>query len=304
MLCRGCCEGLFSDNDCCCFFPPPSGEWSSVRNYSRGDAVTHGDQWYISMVNNNQGNEPSPVSLVWYMYTNCGNNSWNSTQPFGGLGRTPKYYSVSVSQSLYIYYNLPPYGYYTCSKTFTLDSPVICAKMTSYGHTCVWRGFGKFTTETSGSDNGTPFPTGVGRGIVEIWLNLSGLSLAHSFPAVVIQENDEYCDEKALWPHWIDADAELACNTSGSQQFSSNSSGDHGSYNQYATSLAWSPVSSISEISSLLWNAATSYSQYDIVFHGSNWFYAATANQNQEPPSGEGSNSYWVYLEPSMGLET
>jgi len=86
-------------NDCCCFLDPSTTAWDSGVIYSLGDLTESAGVTWRSLKNDNLGNLPSGISTYWIQVADtvsCGNLDWDSYPPYGGPGRTPRFYEVTV----------------------------------------------------------------------------------------------------------------------------------------------------------------------------------------------------------------
>lgn len=106
-ICTNCCGfiPLYSSGNCCCYLDPSPPDWNSGAGYSLYDCVTYSGQTWYSTQANNVNHTPISGSSWWARYTACGNEEWNSVSPFGGIGKSPLYYGVSV---YYRYYRTRP----------------------------------------------------------------------------------------------------------------------------------------------------------------------------------------------------
>jgi len=95
-------DGAFGE-DCCCFLDPSTPTWVTDHNFSYRDLCEHDTKTYRCITPHKSAaiNEPN-VGADWQLYwlvastiQACGNSNWNSYPPFGGPGRTPKYYSLT-----------------------------------------------------------------------------------------------------------------------------------------------------------------------------------------------------------------
>ena len=104
-LCRGCCFPYPFSEDCCCFLNPSPAAWDDEIIYSLHECVSYsGSNWYSSIDGDNINNEPG-VGEGWVGYVSCGNEDWNSVPPYGGIGKTPTYYAISLWITGYAEYN-------------------------------------------------------------------------------------------------------------------------------------------------------------------------------------------------------
>lgn len=98
------CGGLVSQTCCvhycaydnCCFLNPSAPAWDSGTGYSLGDEVSSTGYVYKSLRNGNTNHAVSDTA--WWQRSTvqpCGNTSWNAYPPYGGIGKTPKYYLVT-----------------------------------------------------------------------------------------------------------------------------------------------------------------------------------------------------------------
>jgi hypothetical protein len=98
-LMQGVGEG-FMLNDHCCFLDPDPDIWSSVVTYAKDDEVgfSAGSVVYRSLVSNNLNNTPSAFSPFWVKSTqsSCNNTGWDSYPPYGGVGKTPEFYEMTI----------------------------------------------------------------------------------------------------------------------------------------------------------------------------------------------------------------
>jgi hypothetical protein len=99
-LCTTCCEAVvpeYANCDNCCFLNPAPANWNSQTSYALFDCVTYnGSTWYALQANTNH--TPS-TGAYWKAYTACDNDDWDSYDPFGGPGKTPLKYLISVKYS-------------------------------------------------------------------------------------------------------------------------------------------------------------------------------------------------------------
>lgn len=94
----------FSSEDHCCFLNPNAPLWNIGVTYSKDDEVS----WspipgfvFRSLVDSNTGNAPNDTNF-WLQSSvaECGNTGWNSYPTFGGVGKTPLFYSVEISNAV------------------------------------------------------------------------------------------------------------------------------------------------------------------------------------------------------------
>jgi len=87
----------FADSDCCCFQDPAPAQWSSTTTYVWGDCVMYNSlQYYSKYLTDNLNHLPTDTQY-WTRYYPCNDDKWNDYLPFGGIGKTPKYISVTFS---------------------------------------------------------------------------------------------------------------------------------------------------------------------------------------------------------------
>ncbi len=92
-----------SDN--CCFLDPDAPVWNSEITYNIDDIVVYGAYgFYKSLQNNNLNHTPNPSATnEWWAKLNnlspCNNANWNLHPPFGGIGKTPKYIKLTISNA-------------------------------------------------------------------------------------------------------------------------------------------------------------------------------------------------------------
>lgn len=94
-----CCpsyEFQYAPCDNRCFLDPEPDSWISEKTYALYECVAYGSYLYYSTTDNNAGHTPGADGF-WAVYLACGNQNWNSFPPFGGIGKTPLKYAVSVS---------------------------------------------------------------------------------------------------------------------------------------------------------------------------------------------------------------
>lgn len=87
-------------DDCCCFLDPDTLTYSSIVTYDINDRVEYIGNTYNSRQDNNLNNTPSSSPAWWELISDevsCENDGWDSFPPFGGIGRTPKFYSVTFT---------------------------------------------------------------------------------------------------------------------------------------------------------------------------------------------------------------
>ena len=137
-VCEGCCPVFLPVVDgCCCFHDPSPSAWSAIITYNTGDMASHGGTDYYSKSDGNLNN--TPPHATWGTYTACGNEDWNSFPPYGGVGKTPKYYLVSSRiVGLFQFYGV---NAVTCVQTlwtqisYTLD---VLSLLTGGDPSCIW----------------------------------------------------------------------------------------------------------------------------------------------------------------------
>ena len=114
LLCETCCDGSeptppdFGDgfagvgNDCCRFLIEKdlTTVYSSLVTYSAGDWVTFEASPTGTYQSRQSGNLGHPVSdNAWWRRDSatitCGFDNWNQVAPFGGGGKTPKFYTMN-----------------------------------------------------------------------------------------------------------------------------------------------------------------------------------------------------------------
>ena len=130
-VCEGCCDSFeytFASGDCCCFLDPSPDAWDSGTTYDTGDMVSYSGSNYYSTIDNNLNNTP-PAAGKWVLYISCGNETWNDTPPFGGVGKTPRYYALSVDYLYHYYLTANPtssFDKYSFSDLYVLDNVSTC----------------------------------------------------------------------------------------------------------------------------------------------------------------------------------
>jgi hypothetical protein len=90
----------FASNDCGCFLDPCTPIWNSGTTYSEEDLAEHSGYTYQSNAGNNTNHNPYNNPVWWTKVSNTvssGCEDWDSTSPYGGIGKTPKYISVTFS---------------------------------------------------------------------------------------------------------------------------------------------------------------------------------------------------------------
>lgn len=97
-----------------CFVNPDPPEWDSGSIYSLHDSVKYDSKlWYSTIVGENQGNTPGVFGWQNMFNLSCENEDWDSVSPFGGVGKHPKYYALSVDAFFrydYDIYGENPFG--------------------------------------------------------------------------------------------------------------------------------------------------------------------------------------------------
>lgn len=99
-VCESCC-GVNQEygNDCCCFMDDDTLAWSSGTTYALDALAESSGKTYKSLQNSNLNHAVSDAS--WWVkvsdIVDCGNANWNSYAPFGGVGKTPLYYTFSMT---------------------------------------------------------------------------------------------------------------------------------------------------------------------------------------------------------------
>jgi hypothetical protein len=96
-------DPIFNNIDCCCFLKTYD-NYSVGEVYSQGDYVRYGitgTRMYKSLKDLNVNNTPS-ISPLWWEFVgfydrSCGDDEFDQYFPFGGAGRSPKYYTVTIS---------------------------------------------------------------------------------------------------------------------------------------------------------------------------------------------------------------
>jgi len=92
-------------NDCCCFLDPSTPDWVISTAYSVQNLVEHDTKTYrcIQLHTSTADDEPS-VGANWANYWSaastaqaCGNTNWDICSGYGGIGKTPKYLTVTFS---------------------------------------------------------------------------------------------------------------------------------------------------------------------------------------------------------------
>ncbi len=90
----------FASNDCCCFLDPSTPTWDSNTVYGIGNLVEYWNATYKSNADNNINHQPYNNPAWWTKVSNtvsCDNENWNAHPPFGGIGKSPKYLSLTIS---------------------------------------------------------------------------------------------------------------------------------------------------------------------------------------------------------------
>ena len=294
--------------DCCCFLAPNPNfpAWSAITTYNFTDPISHGGNNYYSKVNNNLNHEP-PNAAYWCSYNHCDNSDWNSFPPFGGIGKTPKYYALS----LMIYGQSITY-HVDCELCETLGisadfSYTLCAniKATRTG-ACTWSWTGILGGSVSWSwvtddysCSGTSIPCISG--------DYHCITL-HLFPAIrygfvfgsfrgadCLIPDDCKCGSYAC-----PEDGEISindCQISGSMAvknyYSENTcyggTCPGGTLFQEFTrdeTVSWRPM----DCEYTLWNSTTLYHIGDCVVWAGKFYICITTNINQEPPN----ITYWM----------
>jgi len=100
-----CCNSCFGEDSCC--YLPPYDEWDSGTTYAKDDIVKAYDNYlaphrwraFKSLQGNNTNKNPPANGSWWERVSNtapCGNDDWDMFYPpFGGLGKTPTYYTIT-----------------------------------------------------------------------------------------------------------------------------------------------------------------------------------------------------------------
>lgn len=94
-------NSIYADIDSPYFLDPDMPQWDSDKTYSFGEYIVYGSGVYQSKVDNNIGNTPHfPHERKWERRATSAPNGfpgWNAYPPYGGPGRTPKFFSVTLS---------------------------------------------------------------------------------------------------------------------------------------------------------------------------------------------------------------
>ena len=278
--CETCCsefvegEGGNPPLDCCCFLDPDTPAWDGVTTFSAGDLVESGGATYESLQDTNlnhavgDGDWWEKVSLS----VSCGNENWNSYPPFGGPGRTPKYFTVDYivnwleSESSVTYHS---------ESVEYRSSPNIC----------------KWTDNTTEDSNGWPIPIQLDLRAVgpstEIIVNLTHFQSCNPmqlptgyYEVDVKSEGIDTCDicgnfECTSDPLDIDENCCVFRGIDGGVDWEGG-----------AITISWYP-GQVPE-----WDSGAGYVIGDIVAWEGVFYRCIKDNVNQEPPNA----TYWVVI--------
>ena len=105
-ICTTCCAPPeYSTNDCCCFLEPLD-LWNvghGVYNVDDKVEYTSPEGQFRCKVQHTSSADKTPANTTYWEQTtsvrSCGNENWNSYPLFGGPGKTPLYFVVTISGS-------------------------------------------------------------------------------------------------------------------------------------------------------------------------------------------------------------
>jgi hypothetical protein len=122
----------FAPIDCCCFLNPNADPWSAIVTYDKDDEVGSSGFVYRSLADNNLNNPPyNPNAWAKSSDQECGSLDWDSSPPYGGVGKTPQTYTLTIANA-----RVTPTS--TCGNT--KPSKINGTHVLQYEGACLWKG--------------------------------------------------------------------------------------------------------------------------------------------------------------------
>lgn len=130
-ICTTCCSKSgtpeFSTCDHCCYLSQSPSAWQNDITYTLKSVVSYYNSTFYSLQGDNKNHAPVEGGSWWKTYIGCGNTT--PPPPFGGIGKTPKYYDIEFQGSK------TRFGV-TATYSGTITIPAVC------GGNVYWEGSG------------------------------------------------------------------------------------------------------------------------------------------------------------------